>query len=196
MHLSLAALVISLMDCTTPGTTSCSIPEYSPATRLRQQFHAITFSVFTDKHRINTIKRRFVPYNRLAGTHVCIEIKSTTQSQIQTDVALSNRRGQRTCSPSRQECRGIPFRATLFLLTDSMADSGILVLPCSITGVTSTSSQSIGMSAARKISTTEREISGPMPSPVGKGKRIHGADITSTRQIGGLTAIAHNTCLG
>ncbi len=69
-----------------------------------------------------------------------------------------------------------PFRATLFLLMESRAALGIVVLPtvsfdqtikpCGVkTGVTSTSSHSIGTFAALNIFTTDCDISGPIPSP-------------------------------
>ena len=58
-----------------------------------------------------------------------------------------------------------PLRATVLLRTLAMASSGMAVLPSLIMGVTSTSSHSIGVFAAVKISLTEREISGPIPSP-------------------------------
>lgn len=58
-----------------------------------------------------------------------------------------------------------PLRATVLLRTLWIATSGMAVLPSLMTGVTSTSSHSIGVLAAAKICLTEREISGPIPSP-------------------------------
>uniref|UniRef100_A0A6B0UHY5 Putative secreted protein n=1 Tax=Ixodes ricinus TaxID=34613 RepID=A0A6B0UHY5_IXORI len=59
-----------------------------------------------------------------------------------------------------------PLRPILFLLTESMAFCGMPNLPSGpLTGVTSTTSHWIGTPAVLKISWTEAEISGPMPSP-------------------------------
>lgn len=58
-----------------------------------------------------------------------------------------------------------PFNATRFLFTLSIASSGMTVLPFFNCGVTSTGSHSIGTFAAVKMSLTDFEISGPIPSP-------------------------------
>lgn len=58
-----------------------------------------------------------------------------------------------------------PFRATKFRCTLSMASSGMTVLPSLSVGVTSTDSHSMGVFAAAKMSFTDCEISGPIPSP-------------------------------
>jgi len=59
-----------------------------------------------------------------------------------------------------------PFRPILFFSTDSIALGGIPNFPSGyFTGVTSTTSHSMGTFAAAKIFWTEAEISGPIPSP-------------------------------
>ena len=60
----------------------------------------------------------------------------------------------------------VPLRATLFLLTECKAESGIVVTPFFKKGVTSTSSHKIGTLFASNIRFTDFEISGPIPSPL------------------------------
>mmetsp|Transcript_7904 Transcript_7904/g.15880 ORF Transcript_7904/g.15880 Transcript_7904/m.15880 type:complete len:273 (-) Transcript_7904:83-901(-) len=144
--LSLAFLVITLRDSTTPGTTSCSNPEYSPSvfsrivTRLTSSYRVLYPGM--DK------QGRTFAYS----CNSFLRVRFNDLNPFPIGVVIG------------------PFSPILFRSTESKFSR---VMKLFVRGSTSLpiccSSHSIGASAALKISFTDSAISGPIPSP---GNRV------------------------
>mmetsp|Transcript_7690 Transcript_7690/g.24166 ORF Transcript_7690/g.24166 Transcript_7690/m.24166 type:complete len:214 (-) Transcript_7690:49-690(-) len=137
-----ATRVITLRFSTTPGTTSCSKPAYSPSVFSRM----VTMS--TPVYGVLT------PGSDRHGRTLAYKLSALRS------VRLSER-----CPLPIGVANG-PFSPTLFRITLLSASSEIRSPP----GVTACVemvwySQSMGTPAASKIWTTASEISGPIPSP-------------------------------
>lgn len=113
-----------------------------------------TLGVLTDENGVDVVVGGLVASNGLAGTQVGEEVESTTKSQVEGDVTLTNGSLVKLCSVSQSNnavgerklertARG-PLSATKLRRTLAIASSGMAVLPSFRMGVTSTDSHLTG----------------------------------------------------
>ena len=130
----------------------------------------LALGIFTDKNSVNIVVRRFIPFDGCTWPDVGKKIECATEGQIKWDVTFSDwakpkflklvittaKENTYSVLPKVLETHNAlrhkanrtppntPLRATVFFLTEVIAESGITVFPPLNTGVTLTSSHSIG----------------------------------------------------
>lgn len=113
----------------------------------------LALGVLSDQDSVDTVVGGLEAGDGSARSQVGEQVESSSQSQVERNVALANG-GLSSVSAQSIHCipkynsvrtaRG-PLRAILFLLMFSMAASGMAVLPSLMMGVTSMGSQAIGV---------------------------------------------------
>jgi hypothetical protein len=114
-----------------------------------------TLGVLADQDSVDTVVWGLVASDGSAGTQVGKEVEGSSECKVKGDVTLANRSLDKSVSfvlvsafharllNRKPTARG-PLRATLFLWMLSMVSAGMVCLPSTSTGVTSTGSQETG----------------------------------------------------
>ena len=144
------------------------MPVLNEGTYLVLNTRVLSLSVLTNENRVHVIVRSLEPLDGHTWTDICEEVECPAESQVEGDVALANYAviqqlvpwlrvtGTYSAWPADlhevvryilfRDCGScnLPFKATVFFLTELIAASGITVFPPLRIGVTLTSSHSIG----------------------------------------------------